>query len=142
MGGPVGPVQVLQDHHDRGALRAAQQQSTHRVKDLQLLQPSTGHCAGRVRPSHLRQEPTQAGHGHGDLRHQVRFLRIVHQTPKRVHDRQVGKADVTKLHTVTDQHPRPPLLNLVGKLDQQPGLAYPGIAGQQHQLGLLLLGPV
>jgi hypothetical protein len=43
---------------------------------------------------------------------------------------------------VTDQHPRPPLLNLVGKLDQQPGLAYPGIAGQQHQLGLLLLGPV
>jgi hypothetical protein len=111
-------VQILQHHHDRGPLRAAQHQGTHRVEHLQLLQPITRECAGRARPSHLRQEPTQAGRGRSNLSHQVRFLRIVHQTPKRVDDRQVGKTDVAKLYAATDQHPRPAPPGSLGKLQQ------------------------
>jgi hypothetical protein len=111
-------VQILQHHHDRGSLRAAQQQGTHRVEDLQLLQPITSECTGRARPCHLRQKPAQAGRGRSDLSHQVRFLRIVHQTPKRVDDRQVGKTDVAKLYAATDQHPRPAPPGSLGKLQQ------------------------
>ena len=31
---------------------------------------------------------------------------------------------------------------LVGKRQQQPGLAHPSVAGHQHQLWLTLLGPI
>ena len=125
-------MEVLQHQHDRGSLRAAQQQGPHRVEDLQLLQSITGECAGRARPCHLRQEPAKAGRSRSDLSHQVRFLRVVGKATQCVHDRQVGKADVAKLHTAADKHPRPPMLGPVGKLQQQPGLAHAGIAGQQH----------
>jgi hypothetical protein len=141
-GGTVGPVQILQHHHDRGLLRSAHQQGAHGVKDLQLVLAVADEPTRRPGLLEPGQQPAQAGRGGGDLSQQLCLGRIVAKATQGVHDGQVGKADVAQLHTAAGEHPHPSPTGLVGELQEQTGFADPSIAGQQHDLRPALLGPV
>ena len=141
-GGAVGPVQVLQHHHHRGPLSAAQQHGPHGVEHLQLIQADAGLWIRRCRSHQPWQQPAKAGRRRGDLGQQLRVGRILSKTTQGINDGQIGQADVAKLDTAADKHPHPTPTGPVGELRQQAGLAHPSIASQQHQLRPALLGPV
>jgi hypothetical protein len=141
-GRAVSPMQVLQQHHHRRALSTAHQQGTHGVKHLQLVKTLACLCDCRSGVLDPAQQPADGGRGRGDLGQQLRVGGIVGKAAQGVHHREVGKADVAQLHTAAGKHPRPALLGLIGELGQQPGLAHPGITGQQHDLRAAVLSPV
>src|SRR5206468_5645839 len=58
-----------------------------------------------------------------------------------VDERDVGQADVARLHAAADQHPGAPRLGPDGQLLQQPRLADARVAGDQPDRRPALLGP-
>jgi len=88
-GGPVGPVQILQHQHYRGALGAAHQQRTHGVEDLQLIL-TVALDARRAGLCRTWQQPADAGCGGGHLGQQLHFGRVVGELAQGIHHRQIG----------------------------------------------------
>jgi hypothetical protein len=135
-------MEVLQHQHHRGPFRAADQHGPHRVEHLQLVQVvarGPAHEPGRVDPG---QEPAQSGRGRRRPGQQLGLLRVVGEPAQGVHHREISQADVAQLHAASAEHPHPAAPGPLAKCQQQPGLAHPGVAGDQHDLGPALLGPV
>jgi hypothetical protein len=144
-GGGVRPVQVLEDEHDDRLRGEAGEQGVQGVEQLQLADVLLG-AAGRARarprddgadPRHaaagpfpagqdrVREQPGQRGmreHGPltvGDLRH-------------RLDERQVGQSGLAGVQAPAGEHHGVLVPRQRGELLGEPGLADPGVAGDQH----------
>jgi hypothetical protein len=73
-------VQVLQHHHHRGPLSAAQQHRPHAVEHLQLIKADAGLWIRRCGCHHLWQKPAKTGRRRRDLGQQFRIGRILSKT--------------------------------------------------------------
>ena len=127
-GGPVGPVQVLQDQQHRAVGGQLGQQAEHRTEQLLLGQPGdlpVGR-AGRA----VRQQPAEHRPGGQRLGHRP-GRRAGAAFAQRVGQRQVRDA-VAELGAPAGQHQEAPLGRPRGQFGDQPGLAHPGISADQR----------
>ena len=135
-------MQVLDDQQQRGQLGQAGQQRQDPVEQLDPLEavPGWGH-----RPrlgGQLGQEPAQAGQGRGQRGGHLGLARPGAEVAEGVDEGDIGEADVADLHAAADQHPDAGPAGPGGQLVQQPGLAHPGVAGDQPDRRAPALGPV
>jgi hypothetical protein len=144
--GPVGPVHVLQHDQQRGDRCQLADESGHRLEQLEaavvdLLRRSAVRqrpaqvppLGGRQHRRERRRPPGQqcgqdgVSHGGGGQ------LRLDRDRPEQVDEGQVGQPDVTEIDAVPRQHPHAALGRAGGELVEQPGLAHPGVTGQQDR---------
>jgi len=125
-GGPVRPLQVVDQQRDRPLRAELPQQRREQVE-----QPRLGIGALLLRillgkqaqqPVHARQQPPQRV-----------GPRIVHQAAEHRDDRRQRQPLGAQLHAGGAQHPHAGRAEVRGGLVQEPCLAHPGRAGHQHR---------
>ncbi len=128
-GGPVGPVQVLQDEQHRLGGGQFREQPEHRAEQLLLGQ------AGRLAFPAFRAGPVRqqlAEHRAGGQRAGHRLRRRPGRAfPERVGQRQV-RDGVAQLGAPPGQHQESPVGGAQRQLGDQAGLPDPGVPGQQR----------
>ncbi|GAB3942000.1 hypothetical protein GCM10027614_28280 [Micromonospora vulcania] len=140
-GGPVGPVQILDHQHQRLNVGEPLEQLGDQVEQVSArgLGERRGGGDGQRRrhPAQLRQQAGELrlvpGEDLGAVGPQHRA-----QGGGERGERQAGLAE---LQALPDEHPRAGLGGVPGELLQQPGLADPGLAADQHGAGLPGPGP-
>ena len=126
-GGPVGPVQVLEDEQHRVRLRQLGEQAEHRAEQLLAGQlPSV--AAGRGARPVIGQQAAEHRPVRDQLGHPGRG--VADDAPQRVGQRQVRHA-VAELGTAPGQHAEAALPGPPHQLGHQPGLADPGVPADQ-----------
>ena len=124
-------MQILQHQQQRSGSAQPAEQAAQPIKQpppAQLRCPRP--LPGRAVPGQLGQHPRQLG---PELPEDGRLV-IIGQDPQRLHQRRVRHRPASQRRGTAhrDQRPRPP--GLLGELPGQPGLAHPGLAGdQQHR---------
>ena len=138
-GGAVGPVQILDDQHQRGLLAQAPQQP-----EQQLEQSSLGGLIGRAAAFRRAQGGQQAGKlgpGRADQLSDRSHPDIGDQRPQDLHDRGIGQGAIADRHTAPGQHPGPVGGAAARQLGDQAGLADAGLAPHQDDGRVSICGP-
>jgi hypothetical protein len=128
-GGGVGPVRVLEHQQQRPPLLAEPVEDGQRL--LEQAQLRVGGAGGRGRTrrrGQLRHQPRQLTEPAGDLAEHRRAV----QRPQRLHQRQVRQAAADQVDAAPAQDGRPTAQRPLGQLIDEPRLADPGVAGDQH----------
>ncbi len=126
----VGPVQVLQHEQQRGGLGHVGQQPGDSFEEPQ---PPV-HVPHGVGPG--TQQPLDhrmSGQGGGEPL-------VGGEHPQDLGERQIGQPDVPEIHAVPGDHRHSGVSGHPTGLVQQPGLAHPGVPGDQHGPGLAAAG--
>jgi hypothetical protein len=150
-GGPVGPVQVLDDQEGRAFGAEAFQQPQQQLEQPPLLRPGTRVAAeggtvpgaGPGRRSQLGQEAGQLDPGPpGDHPGQRGLVQVAHERAQGLDQWSERHPLAAQLHAaaVQDGHPGGP--GGGHHLADQPGLADPGLAADQHRGGDVAGGPL
>ncbi len=137
----IGPVQVLQDQHQR-PVGGDRLQHRRRLPQPPLGRPAQG-PALQLGAVGLLDQGRQLGQpGRGQTGQQDQGLAVVPAEPlQRVEDRQVGLGPAPLLEALAAGHqPGPAPLDLAGERLDQRRLADPGLAGHEHELAPPLLG--
>jgi hypothetical protein len=139
-GGPVGPVQVLQNQDQRGLLAQASQQS-----EQQLEQPSLRGLARWVRAIRLSQGGQQACElrpGGADQLADRFHADLTEQVAQDLDDGGVGQSAIADGHAAADEHPHPGAGAAAGAFRDQARLADTGLAPHQDDGRISVCGPL
>ena len=130
----VGPVQVLDDEHERRLLGQPAEQGEQRLEQAGLGELLVGGGGGRV--AGLGQQPAQLGlAGAGQLAEGV-GAELAPQVAQRRDDRGVGQLALAQLDAVAGQHARAGGPGALGALVHQAALADARVAGHQQRARL------
>ncbi len=126
-GGLVGPVQVLQDQQQR--------------RDVRQLGEQRGHALEEAQPRPVRRPPVVRAAAEQPVGHRVGGQHggeplVGGQRAEDLGERQIGQTDVAQVHAVPGEHGGPGRRGPAGDLVQGPGLAHPGVPGDEHRASL------
>ena len=128
----VGPVQVVQEQHQRAKMRGVGQQRGDRLEQAEalLLGAEAGRPVGGARVLELRQDRGELRAPRGDLHGQLGRGAAGDVVAQRLDERLVGNEGL--LMAAARQHRRAPLVRRAGELPYQARLADPGLAREHH----------
>lgn len=126
-GGLVGPVQVLQDQQQWCDVRQFGQKGGHALEEPEARGRGVGAV---VRPA--AEQPV----GHGMPGQYGGEALVGGEHAEDLGERQIRQAHVAQVHAVTGEHGRPGRGGPSGGLVQRPGLADPGVPGDEDRAGL------
>jgi hypothetical protein len=136
-------VQVLDDEHHRPGLAQPLEQAEHQLEQLPGLQFLRGHGRGRERGGarrELRQQPAQSLPGRPE-----QFLQLSGRSPageraQRPYERRQRQALRAQFDALTRQNAESGRRRPARQLSDQPGLADPGLAADQDDGRVAILG--
>ncbi len=128
----VGPVQVVQEQHQRAKVRGVGQQRGDRLEQAEalLLGAEARRPVGGARVLELRHDRGELRAPRGDLHGQLGGRAAGDVVAQRLDERLVG--DEGLLVAAARQHRRAPLVRRAGELPRQARLADPGLAREHH----------
>ena len=128
----VGPVQVVQEQHQRAQMRSVAQQRGDRLEQAEalLLGAKARRPVGGTRVLELGQDRGELGAARGDLHGQLGRRAAGDVVAQRLHERLVGNKGL--LVAAARQHRRAPLVRRTGELPCQARLADPGLAREHN----------
>jgi hypothetical protein len=132
-GRPVGPVGVLDDQEHRGLLGGRLEEEVHGLEQVGAVEGRTvarlvgaEHAAAGLEPAERRVDA-------GDVPDHIG--EIVGQSAEHLGEREVRERAVAEVKTVPGEHLPALGVGQVAELGEEPGLADPGVAGQQNGPG-------
>ena len=134
----VGPVQVLDDQHERRLLREPGEQGQQRLEQASLGELLVGGRAGGV--AGLGQQPAQLGAPRPGQLGDGLGAELAPQLAQHGDDRRVGQLALAQLDAVAAQHARAGSPGALGTLVHQAALADARVPGHQQRARLALLG--
>ena len=139
-GRAVGPVQILDEQHDRPALAELLKQRQHLLEQPAASFTWVGGCASgrrlallRLGSSEVRQQPRHLTCPPAEQLDDARRACLPRQLPQHGSKRRERQAVNAKLQAATGQHPPTLGVNLPGELSSEPGFPDPGLATEQHR---------
>jgi len=138
-GGLVGPVQVLDDEHHRPGLAQPLEQAEHQLEQLSGLQFLRRRGRGSARRE-LRKQPAQSLPGRPEQFLQPSGRSPARERAQRPDERRQRQALRAQFDALTRQNAESGRRRPARQLSDQPGLADPGLAADQDDGRIAILG--
>ena len=131
----IGPVQVLQDEHDRAGGAEPADQPEHQLQQLGRLDVAGWQAAGRIRIE-FRQQPGQAAPRRAEQPGELVRRRAAGQRAQRVNERGQRQPLGTQLDAMADEHGETGGRRAGRKLADEPGLADACLTADERECGV------